>query len=242
MRVNAHPRRPLDARLRAARRAFTLLEMLLGLAVFAVVLVVIHGIFYGAIQLRNKSAASFDNSLPLQQTIAQLKRDLAGLTPPGGILTGSLQTTPTNTASSQLTHPGTPVSPALYTTSGALNEFSPWSEIRKVTYYLIVPTNFVPGRQLVRSVTRNLLPVLTEEYEDQVLLENVEDLTFEFYDGTQWQTTWDSANGTNGLPTGIRAALTLVNPRTGVPDAVPIEIFVPILTQGTTTSSSGGQQ
>lgn len=227
----------------AGRQAFTLLELLLGLAVSAVVLVAIHAIFYGALLLRNTSAASFDNSLPLQQAVAQIKRDLAGLTPPGGILTGTLQTTPTTTTTAATLIPtGTPVSPALYTASGALNEFSPWSEIRKVTYHLAVPTNFVPGRQLVRSVTRNLLPVLTEEYENQVLLENVGDLTFEFHDGTQWQTTWDSASGTNGLPAGIRVALTLVHPQTGVPDAAPIEVFVPILTQGVVTTNSGGEQ
>jgi type II secretion system protein J len=226
-----------------ATSGFTLLEVLLGLIVFSVVLVVAHSVFYGALQLRNKSAASIDAALPLQHTLALLKRDLANLTPPGGTLTGTLQTTPTTTSSSTLNHAGTQVGPAFYTAAGTLNETTPWSELRKVTYYLLPGTNNTAGRQLVRSVTRNLLPVLTEEYEDQTLLNDVEDLTFEFYNGTQWVTTWDSTTSTNGLPTGIRAALTLVNPQSGVADAVPIELIVPVFAQGGTnsTATGGGQ-
>lgn len=216
----------------ALRQGFTLLEMLLGVAVFAVVMVAVHVVFHGAIRLRNTSAASFDNALPLQQAIARIKRDLANLAPPGGTLTGTLQTAPTTASTTGLAHPGTPVSPAFYTTSGALHETSPWSELRKVTYFLVPPTNFAHGRQLVRSVTRNLLPVLTEEFESQALLENVGDFTFEFHDGTQWLPAWDSTSGDGGLPAGIRASLTLLNPETGVPDPAPVEIIVPILTQG----------
>jgi hypothetical protein len=37
-----------------------------------------------------------DASLPLQQTLAILKRDLANLVPPGGTLCGELQTTPSS--------------------------------------------------------------------------------------------------------------------------------------------------
>jgi type II secretion system protein J len=229
--------------------AFTLLEILLGLAVFAVVLVVVHSVFYGALQLRNKSIASIENALPLQHALAVIKRDLANLTPPGGTLTGPLQTTPTTTSSTSLTHPGQQVGPIFYTASGTVNDATPWSELRKVSYYLMTGTNNTRGRLLVRSMTRNLLPVLTEEYEDQTLLSNVEDMTFEFYNGTAWVSTWDSASGTlttssNALPIGIRAAITLVNPQTGVPDVVPIELVVPIFAQpgtNSTTSTTGGE-
>jgi len=207
------------------------------------VLVVVHSVFYGALQLRNKSAASIAAALPLQHALAQIKRDLANLVPPGGTLTGTLQTTPTTTSSTSLTHGGAQAGPSFYTATGALNDASPWPELRKVTYFLMPATNDTPGRQLVRSSTRNLLPVLTEEYEDQTLLNGVEELTFEFYNGTQWASTWDSSTTTNGLPSGIRASLTLVN-AAGVADLEPIELIVPIFAQGGTNSaaSSGGDQ
>jgi hypothetical protein len=46
----------------------------------------------------------------------------------------------------------------LYTTTGALRADQPWSEIQKVTYELRLPADrSQPGRDLIRSVTRNLL-------------------------------------------------------------------------------------
>ena len=48
------------------RSGFTLLELLLAVAAFALVLAAINGVFYGALRLRNKTVAGFDDSLPLQ--------------------------------------------------------------------------------------------------------------------------------------------------------------------------------
>src|SRR5262245_28404598 len=57
-------------------RGFTLLELLIAISVFAMVLLAINGVFYGAMRLRSKTSRMIEQSLPVQQTVAIIKRDL----------------------------------------------------------------------------------------------------------------------------------------------------------------------
>lgn len=249
-RLSGAPRRRRGAG--AHSRAFTLLEVLLALIVLAIVLVVVHSIFYSALQLRNKADAAISDAIPLQHTLTVIRRDLENVTVPGGTLSGSFQTTLTTGSSMSSTHAGQQCGPTLYTTAGTLNDNDPWSEMRKVTYYLMPSTNGSAGQDLVRSVTRNLLPVFQEEYTDERLMSNVDSLTFQYYDGSQWMDTWDSAStsttsassttSTNRLPTGVRVDLTLVVDKLGSIAPNPIEMVVPIAVQVSTntTASTGG--
>src|SRR5204863_5790840 len=113
------------------RRAFTLLEVLIAVSAFALVLAAINAIFYGALRLRNKTAESIEEALPRQKTLAVMKRDLANLVAPGGMLSGVFQTTTiTNLVAGQ-------PSPNFYTATGLIDETSPWAEVQKVSYVLV---------------------------------------------------------------------------------------------------------
>src|SRR5213593_2381412 len=131
---------------------FTLIEVLIAVAIFAIVLAAINTVFYSALRLRNRSAAAFDEALPVQQAVAIIKRDLANLVVPGGTLSGALQTTSvTNAVAGQS-------SPNFYTSTGFIDETSPWAEVQRVADALVASTNRFAGRDLIRAVTRNLLP------------------------------------------------------------------------------------
>ena len=232
----------------ALGRAFTLLEVLIALLILAMVMGVAHSIFHGALRLRNQADQAFDDAIPLQHTLALIKRDMANLTVPGGTLTGTFQTSPTTSSSSSTTHFGQQAGPFFYTASGTVSDTASWSEIQKIAYYLTPATNGGPGMELVRAVTRNLLPVMQEEYSDQHLLSGVENLTFQYYNGTAWVDTWDSttttatSTTTNTLPQGIRVQLTLAV-EAGKLASSPIELVVPIAVQpstNTTSTTTGG--
>jgi len=247
---------------RSARtHAFTLLEILIAMAAFAIVLGAINSVFYAALRLRNKAADSFEKVLPLQNTMAVMKRDLANLVLPGGTLSGSLQTTPTsnlnqntNGMSASATFVPGQVSPNFYTTGGTIDDTSPFSEMQRVSYVLRAPTNYSQGQDLFRSVTRNLLSTTSEQPVQQPLLTGVRTLAFLYYDGSQWREAWDSTVAdlktglTNVLPSAIKVQITLasqVNP-TGRGLVNPIEMVVPIVVQArtnlidTTATSDGG--
>src|SRR5262245_66678258 len=74
-----------------APAAFTLMEIMLAVAIFAVVLVAINGVFFSALRLRARTSAALDNSAALEQALVVIRRDLANAVPPGTVLAGSLQ-------------------------------------------------------------------------------------------------------------------------------------------------------
>jgi type II secretory pathway component PulJ len=224
------------------REAFTLLELLLAVLVFAIVLGAMHLVFFSAFKLRNKTADAVERSLPLQQTLAIIRRDLANLVPPGGPFSGALQSTPTFSSPTDTGAGGGRSGslnrgngPQFYTAVGIVDDNAPWGDLERVTYYLAPPTNNTPGMDLFRSVTRNLLPVMQEQSEDQFLMSGVDAITFQYYNGTDWQDTWDStqpdpATGlTNNLPGAIKVELQLHNDHFAAGTPAPVELVVPVM-------------
>src|SRR5207248_9726625 len=64
--------------------AFTLMEIMLALAISAVVLAGIGGVFYSAVRLRERTMAMIDESVSLQQAFNFIRHDLHGALPPCG--------------------------------------------------------------------------------------------------------------------------------------------------------------
>jgi general secretion pathway protein J len=215
---------------------FTLLELLIALAVSAIVLAAVNGVFYGALRLRNKTAQSFEEKLPAQQAVEIIERDLKNLVPPGGLLSGSFK-------SSLVTSELDPQNAMqFYTTTGVVDDTSPFGDVQKVAYVLSVPNANETGRNLLRAVTRNLLPVIDNELPaQQWLLSGVEEIVFTFYDGSQWRDTWDSTTPdlttglTNTLPKAIKLQVQFAN-EIGQPAKAPLEIVAPIVVTAATNT------
>jgi len=228
--------------------AFTLLELLIAVAIFSIVLTAINGVFYGAMRLQSKSARSVEESLPIQQAVAILKRDIRGIVAPGGTLGGFLQSPTTSTPAG-----GSPIPPTattLYTCTGVLDDTSPWADVQKVVYYLKNPEyRNEPGMDLMRAVNRNLLQTAQEVLVEQWVMGGVERLQLSFYDGATWRDTWDSTAQdpitglTNNLPRAIKVQIELAVSR-GEARKEPVQLIVPISIQVATnqTQSAGGQQ
>jgi type II secretion system protein J len=221
--------------------AFTLLEVLIAVVSFAIVLAAINGVFYGALRLRAKAAESAERFRPLQRALDVIKNDLASIVPPGTTLAGPLQTTAlTNLVAGR-------ISPDFYTASANIDPWTPWADIQRVSYALVQPQSRSGGLDLVRLVTRNLLPVEGDEmpFQDS-LLSGVHSVIFSFYTGSQWQTTWDSTTPepvtglTNTLPAAVKVQIHLAAADTGRPlaFAAPVELVVPLAAQSRTVPAS----
>ena len=228
-------------------RAFTLIEILVAVTIFAVVLAAISSVMFAGFRLRNATARTLEESLPAQQAIRTIKRDLANLVPPGGTMFGALQ----SPSLSGLALPGQ-ISPAFYTSTAILDDTVPWGEVQKVYYALNEPTNRTStGRDLFRAVNQNLLPVLTEELAEQhFLMGGVQNVLFFYFDGTSWRDSWDTTTAdpvtgqTNTLPQAIKVQIQLAQ-ADGVrrnPQESPIEIVVPIVVQGRTNQTAAAAQ
>lgn len=225
------------------KAAFTLIEVLLAVSVFAIVLAAINSVFFGALRLRNKTVQSFESALPLQQALALIQKDLEGMMLPTGRFGGTFTTTIQSLTNNLFV--GERVSPDIYTTSGNVGDLARWADVQKVAYFLASPTNNnsgSKGRDLVRQVTRNLLAAGVEEPELQYLMAGIETLRFQYYEGLNWSDTLISSN----LPLGIKVQITLADDdQSSRQIAPPVELVVPIIVQPATSESSaetGGEQ
>ena len=209
------------------------MEMLLALAVSAIVLAGIGGVFYSAIRLRERTAALVDAAAPLHQALAFLRRDLLGVMPPGGVLAGDFRVGAISSGMAQ----GYGIQ--FSTTTGIIRDDVPWGDIQDVAYELRDPVerNYAGGKDLIRSVTRNLLPTATQDAEEQRLIGNIQSLQVACFDGTDWRDTWDSSLGDTNLPVAVRVRIQLATDNAGdARDRQPIEMIVPLTTQSRTNA------
>ena len=205
---------------------FTLLELLIATAVGAVVLIVIQTTFFGALRLHNTTHERIDADLVLHRTLSIVRRDFSGLMMPGGTLAGQLQTS--NFSSLNEGSYGERVTPDLFTNSGKIDGWNPFSDVQMVAYYLAAASGDAAGKDLVRVVTRNLLPVQDSVPESQILLHGVDAVTTSFYDGSGWIDTWDSTE-TSTLPRALKMSIVMKPRDAGVSVSSPMELIVPIV-------------
>ena len=208
--------------------AFTLIEVMLAVAIAAIVLAAINTVFFAALRLRNRTTEATERTLPVESAVAAIKRDLLGTVPPGA-MAGVMSSDTTTVGISQ------PVSLEFYTAAGIVADEVPWGDIQKVDYWLQAPTNQAAsasgGKDLVRGVTRNLLATTQETPEQQVLIDNVQNLRFSYFDGTNWNDTWSST--LSNIPTAIKVFINF-SAKAGGATNIPVQFVVPIITQAST--------
>jgi type II secretion system protein J len=219
-----------SARIQTARRAFTLLEVLLALAIAAIVLAALNTVFFSAMRMRATTTAMVQSVLPSDRAVSVMKADLAGIVPVG-VMAGPMGSDIAGVGMTQ------PAALEIFTSSGILSADAPWGPIQKIDYSLQDPTNRMTssGRDLVRGVTRNLLAVTPPAPDQQVLIGDVQSLKFSYYDGTNWNESWSAV--LSNTPVAIRVSIDFTPSRTDLPTSPPIQFVVPIYAQARTNQS-----
>ena len=208
--------------------AFTLIEMILAIGVAAIVLIAVNAVFFTSLHLRDDTSDMVDAATPIDATVTFLKRDLQCIvTPTNGtskVLSGGFR------VGENITSDGVsdPVAIEMCTATGALSDSQPWGDIQRVTYELknSAVAN-APGRDLYRTVLRNLLAVSTPTVDDQLMMRGVTSVKFSCYDGATWQDAWDTTSATavnTNLPLAVKVEIQMA----GNANAQPIEMVVPI--------------
>ncbi len=214
--------------------AFTLIEMLLALAVSAIVLAGIGGVFFSALRLRERTTALLDESLPLYRAVGLLRADLKGALPPEGVMAGDFKVGPL------ISGIGQSVGLQFTTTTGVISDNAQGGDLQEVTYELRDPAVRTggTGRDLVRSTSRILLSTALLDYKEQPVLGNVESVEYACFDGINWRDLWDTSLTDTNLPTAIRIRIQMVAEQdVDIRGRQPIEIIVPFVTQSRTNQT-----
>jgi hypothetical protein len=225
------------------------MEVMLALAVSAIVLAGIGGVFYSAIRLRERTVKMLDEALPIHQALTILRRDLRGALPPGDTtysLAGDfkIQTLGGGLAQNFRLQ--------CYTSTGVIssNDNSPGGDVQEVVYELRDPVTggLGQGKDLVRFVSRNPLGTTGLNPDEQHLVSNVESLEFSGYDGANWRESWDTSLTDTNLPSALRVRIQLAaGDNTASRDRKPFELVVPVISVArtnqtqTSTSTTSGQ-
>jgi type II secretion system protein J len=236
MKTALHPSKIVSP----AAGGFTLIELLIAISIMATILAAMSSVLFIAFRLNNGVTESVEQSMPVEQALISIQRDLANLicstNTTNGMLIGPLQTVnQTNTLPDQ-------IGPDFYTTGGEPDGMVPWGDIEKIDYLLTAPTNRMnPGRDLVRAVTRNLLPVNPPAQPDlkRTVLSGVQNVIFTYYDGNAWQSQWDTTQQTN-LPCAVKMQIQMAAQGNGrlAAQAPTYELVIPIDVQVTTNPTT----
>lgn len=184
-----------------ARRAFTLVEVLVSVLILAVLMSAVSLLLTSVLRLRENSSAALDQGIAPARAAAVIERDLRQTLPPAGAkMIGPFVGQKSGNAGQRQD------TLAFYTASGTLGGHAAWGDVQYVQYALEKPSDgAASGMDLVRSVTRNLLAPTTDDPEKQRLLRGVSVLQMDYYDSNAWNDHWDTGEQTNNvLPAAVR--------------------------------------
>jgi len=206
---------------------------MLSLAIAAVVLAAINTVFFAAIHLRERSAEVTEATLPMDRVVSVMKRDLSGIVyHTNSQLTGVMASDMAPVGMTQ------PALLEIFTTSGTITEDSAFGDIQRVDYVLQHPTNRTAstGRDLIRNVTRNLLAPTPETPQPQLLIGDVQQLKFTYYDGTNWLDAWSQT--LSNTPVAIKVHIGFNVPKSGRSANPPIDFLVPVVLSTSSATNS----
>ena len=94
---------------------------------------------------------------------------------------------------------------------------------------------------LVRRVTRNLLTNVQQAEQEEILCRNVRAFSVQYFDGTTWQTDWDSSQLGDVLPSAVQITIDITVPHENAePTVQRITRIVPLACAKPSTTTTGG--
>lgn len=186
----------------AARRAFTLMEMLVAMAIMSVLAMSIYSSLHIAFNAREAAERALEPTRILTTSLQTIADELRNAVPVTGML--SLEFLGTDDVENGYDSD----SILFYNTAG----YRPWpdheSGFRRIEF--VLADELISGDRVLlrRTVSASLAPVVPEP-EDMVICGGVRSFNVRYYDGSSWVDSWDSASHDDSLPYAVEITLEL---------------------------------
>jgi len=181
--------------------AFTLLEMLVALALMGILAGSLYRSFSVGVRSRSRAEAAIAPARAATLALEPLHRGVQSALPPSGILAGAFIG---QDAEADVSAEDADSLSFFAMIEGAMQDSS---VIRKVEFSA---TSGDDGTlTLVRRVTTNLLAPETPQTVEDVLCRNVISFNLRYYDGVEWLDSWDSTVRDNTLPLAVEATIAI---------------------------------
>jgi type II secretion system protein J len=180
-------------------RAFTLLELLLAIAITAILAATVYASLMVATHTRDRAAEAVGKDRALTLALDLIRRDLQSAPPPTGTMAGAFIGEDDNTFDTV----------SFTTTNTYLPPDGRLSDLINVSLLLLDDQDSDDSRSmmLVREVTTNLLSATTTEPQVQVLARGITGIDLAYSDGADWLDDWDSTQHDNTLPLAVKVTL-----------------------------------
>ncbi|CED58304.1 general secretion pathway protein J [Moritella viscosa] len=180
------------------KSGFTLIEMMIAIAIFALLSLGAYQVLQGVLR-SDEISKNHGNALKqLQRAMVIVERDFQQMNARNNRSDDELTAMPLQAGKFMFDSDDDGIA---FVRSGWRNPLSqlPRSSLQRVMYR-------VKDAHLERLSYVYLDPTIGEEPKRQLILENVESLTFEFYHENKWSETWTNKTA---LPEGVKMTLTL---------------------------------
>ena len=188
---------------------FTLLELLVAMALMNVIAVALYSSMHIAFKTKENTLASLEPYRSVTPIFEFIRRDLTSAMNPNGILAGVFvgENIPfTNLQDADML--------SFYSAAYPPKENEIASNVIHVQYGLETDTE---RDQIVlkRFTTKNILTPTAIEPEEEVIARNIGGLDIQYYDGTAWLEAWDSSEQDGTLPWGVRVTISILDENRG---------------------------
>ncbi len=184
-------------------RAFTLLELLVAMTIMAIIGTFLYTSLHLAFKVRDSAEAAVEKTRSLEIAMSLIKEELMSAMPPTGVLAGAFKGEDEQDADGNDTDTLT-----FYSSDNTPGEDEKACDIRKVEFEITERDN-TKEKVIVRDITTNLLSPKTLDPDEEILCGNIQSLNFRYYDGSDWQDSWDSTENDNSLPVAVEITITL---------------------------------
>jgi len=189
----------LNRSLKASRRAFTLLELLVAMSLMVIVSAGLYTSLYTGFKAKRSSEEVVTPLITLQAAMDMFAQDVRGAVEPNTTLAGTFEGVNDRDGTSRDTD-----SLTLYSSHHQIN-----GDTSRLTCGVglielsLEEDQDVDTYNLVRFVTDNLLATETTDSIQEILCRNVRSMNLRYFDGSGWNDEWNSDEHLDALPLAI---------------------------------------